>query len=67
MFHCRCSQQRTEDVLRLLGPEEAAEALGQLGRIDVTCEYCGRTRSFDEVDVKRLFAPPAGQSSSRLH
>ncbi|MGB5347316.1 MAG: Hsp33 family molecular chaperone HslO [Woeseia sp.] len=66
-FHCRCSQQRTEDVLRLLGPDEAAEALGSLGRIDVTCEYCGRTRSFDEVDVKRLFAPPAGQSSSRLH
>ncbi|MGB5580564.1 MAG: Hsp33 family molecular chaperone HslO [Woeseia sp.] len=67
VFHCRCSQQRTEDVLRMLGAAEAEEALGTLGRIDVTCEYCGRTRSFDEVDVKRLFAPPPGQTSSRLH
>ncbi|MBT8083982.1 MAG: Hsp33 family molecular chaperone HslO [Woeseia sp.] len=66
-FHCRCSQQRTEDVLRMLGVEEAEQALGSRGRIDVTCEYCGRLRSFDEVDVKRLFAPPAGQASSRLH
>lgn len=67
VFHCRCSQQRTEDVLRMLGLEEARAASGSRGRIDVTCEYCGRMRSFDEVDIKRLFAPPAGQSSGRVH
>jgi len=67
VFHCRCSQKRTEDVLRMLGPEEAQAALDEQGRIEVICEFCGRTRHFDEVDLKRLFAPPAGQSSSRLH
>ena len=67
IFQCRCSQQRTEDVLKMLGQEEAEAALNEEGKLDVTCEYCGRTRSFDGVDIKRLFAAPAGQSSSRVH
>ncbi len=67
IFHCRCSQKRAEDVLRMLGPDEAHSASGARGRVDVTCEYCGRTRSFDRVDLKRLFAAPGGPSSSRVH
>ncbi len=66
-FHCRCSQRRAEDVLRMLGPDEARAAAASRGRVDVTCEYCGRTRSFDEVDLKRLFAAPTGPSSGRVH
>jgi len=66
-FHCRCSQRRAEDVLRMIGEEEAEEAADEKGKVDVTCEYCGRTRSFDKVDLKRLFAAPPGPSSSRVH
>jgi molecular chaperone Hsp33 len=56
MFQCRCSQQRAEEVLRMLGEEEVREALAERGRLDVTCEYCGRRRRFDPVDITRLFA-----------
>ncbi len=55
-FRCRCSARRTEDVLKMLGEDEAREALADRGAIDVTCEYCGRRRHFDAVDVERLFA-----------
>ena len=55
-FRCRCSQQRAEEVLRMLGEEETREALRDQDRIEVTCEYCGEQRSFDAVDVSRLFA-----------
>lgn len=55
-FRCRCSRRRTEDVLRMLGREEVESALEEQGRLDVTCEYCGRRRSFDAVDASRLFA-----------
>lgn len=55
-FRCSCSAGKTEDVLRMLGEIEAREALEERGQIDVTCEYCGRRRSFDSVDVERLFA-----------
>lgn len=55
-FRCRCSARKTEDVLKMLGEEEAREALEEQGGIEVICEYCGRRRRFDAVDVERLFA-----------
>ncbi|MDH3615545.1 MAG: Hsp33 family molecular chaperone HslO [Gammaproteobacteria bacterium] len=54
-FRCRCSQRKTEDVLKMLGEDEARETLAELGGIEVICEYCGRKRTFDAVDVERLF------------
>ena len=55
-FHCRCSQERAEEVLRMLGEGETREAVDAQGRIEVTCEYCGQRRNFDVVDVTKLFA-----------
>ena len=54
-FRCRCSRHKTEDVLKMLGAKEAREALAERGGIEVVCEYCGRVRTFDSVDVSRLF------------
>ncbi len=54
-FRCRCSQQKTEDVLKMLGEEEARETLASEGVIEVVCEYCGHRRKFDAVDIERLF------------
>ncbi len=56
VFRCRCTQRRAEDVLRMLGPEETSAALREEGTIRIRCEYCGRRREFDEVDISRLFA-----------
>ena len=55
-FRCRCSAAKTEDVLKMLGEEESRQALAEQGRIEVICEYCGRRRHFDAVDVERLFS-----------
>ena len=55
-FRCRCSQARTEDVLKMLGDQEARETLAAEAVIEVICEYCGHKRSFDAVDVERLCA-----------
>jgi molecular chaperone Hsp33 len=55
-FRCRCTAAKTEDVLKMLGENEAREALEEQGSIEVICEYCGRRRHFDAVDVERLFA-----------
>jgi molecular chaperone Hsp33 len=56
VFRCRCSRQRAEEVLRMLGEEETRETVAEQGVVDVTCEYCGRCRSFDPIDISRLFA-----------
>jgi molecular chaperone Hsp33 len=66
-FKCRCSRKRAENVLKMLGAEETAAACAETGRVDVTCEYCGRTRSFDAVDVSRLFSDHVIEGTDRVH
>jgi len=66
VFQCRCSRSRAEEVLRLLGAEDALAACEERGRVDVSCEYCGRRESFDPVDVSRLFAGPSMQGPGTL-
>lgn len=66
-FRCRCSRRRVEDVLRMLGPDEAAAAINEAGRIDITCEYCGRRRSFDAADLQQLFAGAGSPGAERIH
>jgi molecular chaperone Hsp33 len=55
-FNCRCSDQKVEDVLKMLGEDETKAALEEQGTIEVVCEFCGEKRSFDSVDVSRVFA-----------
>jgi len=55
-FQCRCSDQKVEDVLKMLGESESRDAIDANGEIEVVCEYCGEKRLFDSVDVSRLFA-----------
>jgi molecular chaperone Hsp33 len=66
-FRCRCSRQRAEQVLQMLGPEETQAALTERGRVDVTCEFCGKKESFDAVDVSGLFSAGAVDTSSAIH
>lgn len=54
-FRCRCSARKAEDVLKMIGEHEARAALEEQGNIEIVCEYCGRRRTFDAVDVERVF------------
>jgi molecular chaperone Hsp33 len=58
-FRCRCSRARAEEVLRMLGEVETREVLAERGQVDVTCEYCGRRREFDPIDISGLFTDNA--------
>tara|TARA_R110002096_G_scaffold101547_4_gene224549 strand:+ start:859 stop:1719 length:861 start_codon:yes stop_codon:yes gene_type:complete len=58
-FQCRCSRQKVEEVLKMLGEQESRDALSEQGEIEVVCEYCGRRQQFDAVDLTRLFADNA--------
>ena len=66
-FRCRCTAAKTEDVLRMLGESEARDTLAEQGRIEVICEYCGRRRHFDTVDVERLFNDNVVPAPDSLH
>lgn len=55
-FHCGCSARKTENVLKMIGEAEARETLAEQRQLEVICEFCGRRRTYDAVDVERLFA-----------
>ncbi len=66
-FRCRCSREKVEEVLRLLGEQETRAACEMNGKVEVTCEYCGRLRVFDAVDVTRVFSGQALSGSDSVH
>jgi len=67
VFRCSCSTRRAEEVLRLLGEQESQAACAEQGRVAVTCEYCGKVRRFDAVDISRLFAGQPLTGNESLH
>jgi molecular chaperone Hsp33 len=66
-FRCRCSRRRSEDVLKLLGEGDTRDLLAERGMIEVTCEYCGRSRTFDSIDLNQIFTEARVPPSDTLH
>jgi molecular chaperone Hsp33 len=59
-FQCRCSLERVQGMLKVLGEAECRDLLAERGGIDITCEFCHRPWHFDPVDVEQIFAPALG-------
>ena len=66
-FRCRCSRERAEEILQMLGEQDTREACEVHGKVDVSCEFCGQIQTFDAVDVSHIFAEQPLQESDRLH
>jgi len=54
-FRCGCSRERIGEALVSLGEGEVAQMLEEMGSIDVSCEFCNASYSFDTVDAAALF------------
>lgn len=57
-FKCRCSPEKMQQILTVLGEEQIKQLLQEKGKIDVTCEFCNHHYSFDEIDITMLFYKP---------
>ncbi|MEM7276884.1 MAG: Hsp33 family molecular chaperone HslO [Pseudomonadota bacterium] len=66
-FHCECSRAKAARAIEMLGSEDARQAVKDQGRLSVSCEYCGRSRDFDTVDVAGIFAAADQPGSSGPH
>ncbi|MDT8409363.1 MAG: Hsp33 family molecular chaperone HslO [Wenzhouxiangellaceae bacterium] len=70
VFHCPCSRERVESVLRGLGADELDSIVEAQGAVDVSCEFCNEQYRFDRLDVGRLLhsdLPEDADGSSTLH
>lgn len=55
-LQCRCSHAQISAMLLALGEAEVEEVLKEQGKVEVTCEFCGRVYAFSPLEVKALFA-----------
>lgn len=53
-FHCPCSRERVETVLKNLGKDELEALLAEEETIRVECEFCRNGYRFDRMDVAGL-------------
>jgi len=55
-YHCSCSRERVAGMLTSLGRDEVEAVLAEQGRVEVTCEFCGRSYEFTPETALRLFS-----------
>lgn len=69
-FRCSCHREKVGNMLKMLGRREIDEAIAELGKLEVDCDFCGKRYEFDKVDCAQLFAveapvatllPPSGE------
>ncbi len=58
---CRCDRGSIATMLLGLGEEELVPVIEERGKVDVTCEFCGREYIFTPHDVKELFSAAIGE------
>lgn len=58
---CRCDRGSIATMLLGLGEEELAPVLQERGKVDVTCEFCGREYIFTPHEVSELFSAAIGE------
>ncbi|MBT8421977.1 MAG: Hsp33 family molecular chaperone HslO [Gammaproteobacteria bacterium] len=66
-FHCDCSMERIENMLRMLGPHELVDLVSEQNTVEVRCEFCNQAY---EVGSERVFAMAAelsGSSGKQVH
>lgn len=61
-LQCQCSHAQISAMLLGLGEEELKPLLVERGRVDVTCEFCGKEYGYREVEVRELFAAARAQA-----
>ncbi len=54
-FHCSCSREKVGNMLKMLGRAEVDDALAELGKLEIDCDFCGQHYGFDKVDCMQLF------------
>lgn len=55
-FDCSCSKKRTAEMIASIGKTEINDLLTERDDVEIICEFCNQTYTFDRVDVAEIFA-----------
>lgn len=64
---CRCSQASIENMLLSLGVDEVQTIVAEQGKVEITCEFCGRQYLFQPADVQALFSAAGARPTQTRH
>ena len=56
-FHCECSDERIENMLKLLGAAELEDLIAQHDPVEIRCEFCNRLFSIPGKRIRGFIAP----------
>jgi molecular chaperone Hsp33 len=54
-LQCRCDRVSISTMLLSMGEEEITGVLQEQGKVEVTCEFCGKHYTYTELDMRELF------------
>ncbi|HQC54292.1 MAG TPA: Hsp33 family molecular chaperone HslO [Clostridia bacterium] len=54
-YFCDC-KEKSKDIVRSIGIEEAKKIIQENGKLELLCEYCNEYISFDEKDLREVFS-----------
>jgi molecular chaperone Hsp33 len=65
-FHCECSDERIENMLKMLGAAELTDLISDQDPVEIRCEFCNKLYS---LAAERIFALVAeiGGTAKSLH
>lgn len=68
-FECSCSREKVENMLINLGQQEVDAALQENPIIEVACDFCSNTYTFNKHDCTQLFRnhPDESEPGKTLH
>ena len=66
-FHCDCSEERIDNMLRMLGPDELNDLIAQQDPVEICCEFCNRQYQRPAEVIYALVAELSGGSGQSLH
>ena len=65
-FHCECSDERIENMLKMLGTAELTDLISDQDPVEIRCEFCNKLYSLPAERIFALIAEIGGAAKS-LH
>ncbi len=66
-FHCDCSLERIEKMLRMLGSSELTDLVSEQDPVEVRCEFCNQLYCVPGENIWRLIADITGAAGKAIH
>jgi molecular chaperone Hsp33 len=66
-FSCDCSDERIENMLRLLGGDELKDLIAQQDPVEIRCEFCNQLYTLAAERIYALIAEISGDNTQSLH